>query len=490
MRRWSGVGAAILLLLASATARAQSTTGTIAGRIVDAQGFVMPGVIVTATGSQGAKSAVTDGEGRFTLPFLTPGRYTLRAELQGFKTIDRTNIDVGLDHRVDLSMTMEVGELTESVTVVGAPAQLDATSATITTNLDISTLASLPVGRRFSDTLYLAPGVSSSGSLGVANPSVSGSSGLENQYVVDGVNITNGGYGALGSYSIVFGSLGNGTPYDFMQEVQIKTGGYEAEFGQATGGVINVVTKTGTNSLRGSLFGYARPSKLESAYDQVKSVNGTVNTVGAHVSDAGATIGGPIRHDRLFFFGAIDPQRETRTLVAPPGFPLASLGEVNRERRVLNYAAKGTWQITDTRRVNASFFGDPAHGLMGPQRGDALLKTSTSGFSELTMYGGHNQTVHYDDVLSPRFLLEASIGRALNRIQETPSVDAWFVTDRTVVPNVTSGGIGFYEAGNRSNNWQYEAKATNILSGYGEHGIKYGFDVENLTYDQINQRTG
>ena len=77
--------------------------------------------------------------------------------------------------------------------------------------------------------------------------------GLENQYVVDGVNITNAGYGALGSYSIVFGSLGNGTPYDFMQEVQVKTGGYEAEFGQSTGGVVNVVTKSGTNDLRGSV---------------------------------------------------------------------------------------------------------------------------------------------------------------------------------------------------------------------------------------------
>ena len=163
MRRWLGVGAVIVLLLAAATARAQSTTGTIAGRIADAQGFVMPGVIVTATGSQGAKSAVTDGEGRFSLPLLTPGRYTVRAELQGFKTIDRSDIDVRLDQRVDLAMTMEIGDLTESVTVVGAPAQLNPTSATITTNLDSSTLASLPVGRRFSDTLYLAPGVSSLG---------------------------------------------------------------------------------------------------------------------------------------------------------------------------------------------------------------------------------------------------------------------------------------------------------------------------------------
>src|SRR5258706_7338272 len=323
MRRWSGVGAVILLLLASATARAQSTTGTIAGRIADAQGFVMPGVIVTATGSQGAKSAVTDGEGRFSLPFLTPGRYTVRAELQGFKTIDRSDIDVRLDQRVDLAMTMEIGDLTESVTVVGAPAQLNPTSATITTNLDSSTLASLPVGRRFSDTLYLAPGVSSSGSLGVANPSVSGSSGLENQYVVDGVNITNGGYGALGSYSIVFGSLGNGTPYDFMQEVQVKTGGYEAEFGESTGGVINVVTKSGSNLLPGSAFGYTRPTRLESGWKQYQSVNGSVNTQQTQSRDGGIEMGFPLVKNRLFFFGAIDPGRDVQTLEAPADHPLA-----------------------------------------------------------------------------------------------------------------------------------------------------------------------
>src|SRR5258705_3159780 len=99
MRRWLGSCAVLLLVLTAATVRGQSTTGTIGGRIVDAQGFVMPGVIVTVTGAQGAKSAVTDGEGRFSLPFLTPGTYTLRAELPGFKTIDRTNIEVRLDQR-------------------------------------------------------------------------------------------------------------------------------------------------------------------------------------------------------------------------------------------------------------------------------------------------------------------------------------------------------------------------------------------------------
>ena len=86
---------------------------------------------------------------------------------------------------------------------------------------------------------------------------MSGSSGLDNLYVVDGVNVTNTGYGAVGSYSIIFGSLGNATPFDFVKEVQVKTGGYEAEFGQSMGGVVNVVTKSGSNQLRGSVFGYS-----------------------------------------------------------------------------------------------------------------------------------------------------------------------------------------------------------------------------------------
>src|SRR5262245_36431439 len=205
MKRLSGTTAVLLLTLLTAAAHAQSTTGTIAGRIVDAQGLVIPGVTVTAAGPQGTQTSVTDAEGRFNLPFLTPGSYGLRVELQGFKTIERSGLQVRLDQTVDLALTMDVGNMAESVTVTAAANPVDAIHSETGTNLDSDTLSSLPVGRRFSDTLYLAPGVSSSGSLGAANPSVSGSSGLENQYIVDGVNITNGGYGALGSYSIVFG---------------------------------------------------------------------------------------------------------------------------------------------------------------------------------------------------------------------------------------------------------------------------------------------
>src|SRR5262245_4366569 len=297
---------AMLLLSIAVPALAQETTGSITGIIVDAQGLPIPGATVTITGPQGAKTAVSESTGRFNVPFLIPGMYSVRSELQGFKPIERQNVNVGLAQTVDLSLKMDVGGLTETVQVSSASPVIDTSTTTIGANIDSELLSRLPVGRRFSDTLYIAPGVSTGGTVGQANPSISGGSGLENQYVVDGVNITNQGYGALGSYSIVFGSLGNGTPFDFMKEVQVKSGGFEAEYGQATGGVVNVVTKSGSNNLRGTVFGYTRPDALESDYDQVDTPNGTVNTTGSQLSDVGIEAGGPVLKDKLFFFGAID----------------------------------------------------------------------------------------------------------------------------------------------------------------------------------------
>jgi hypothetical protein len=465
MKGPAATGSLALLLVTGLVipALAQETTGTITGVIADAQGLGVPGVSVTITGPQGTTTAVSEPTGRFTVPFLVPGTYTVRTELSGFKPVERRDVVVRLGQTVQLDLRMDVGGLAETVEVSGASPVIDRTTTTIGTNIDSELLSRVPVGRRFSDTLYVAPGVSTGGSVGEANPSISGGSGLDNQYVVDGVNITNQGYGALGSYSVVFGSLGNGTPFDFMQEVQVKTGGYEAEFGQATGGVVNVVTKGGTNELRGTAFGYIRSDAVESDFTQVDTPNGTVNTTATELSDVGIEAGGPIVPNRLFFFGAIDPQWERRTVIAPEDFPLRSLGEVDRDRRIVSYAAKGTWHMSGNHRINASFFGDPAHGELGPQRPEALLRTSTSGFSELEKYGGHNQTVRYDAVLGPRFLFEASFARALNRITEIPLVDEWNVTDTTVVPNVISGGIGLFEVGNRSESFQYQAKATNIL---------------------------
>src|SRR4029434_2181920 len=128
------------VLACTGLATAQGTTGTISGRIVDAQGLGVPGVTVTVTGPQGTRTAVTDSEGRFNLPILTPGPYTLRAELQGFKTFEQRDIVVRLEQTVDLPITMEVGGLTETVEVTGASPVVDTQTTTAGANLDAAML--------------------------------------------------------------------------------------------------------------------------------------------------------------------------------------------------------------------------------------------------------------------------------------------------------------------------------------------------------------
>jgi hypothetical protein len=464
----------------------QETTGTISGRVVDPQELPIPGATVTATGPQGAKTAVTDGSGNFTVPFLTPGTYAVRIELQGFKPVEREGVVVRLGQVVDIPATLIVGGLAETVEVRGTPDTINTRSTTTGANISSEQLQNIPVGRNVSQTLYLAPGVTSSGTAGVNNPSISGGSGLDNLYVIDGVNVTNQGYGAIGSYSIVFGSLGNATPFDFIQEVQVKSGGYEAEFGNATGGVVNVITKSGSNNIDGAIFGYARPNWLESDWKQFQSINGSVQTVGSRYFDGGVEAGFPVVRDRLFVFGAVNPSRNVTLLHAPAGFPLDSLGDVERIRNSMTYSAKATWQATSDHRIDASFFGDPSKGDNGPQRASALLVPDTSSFSELT-YGGHNQTARYNGVFRNNWLVEASFARALNTLEETPSVNAWRITDQTVEPTLVTGGIGFYEAQNRSLNYQYVAKATNVV---GNHQLRYGVEYNNVDYTTLNNRTG
>ena len=220
------IWAVVLVLAGFGLASAQETTsGSIMGTVVDAQGAPVPGATVTITSEQGSKALVTDSNGRFFAPYLTPGKYGTKVELAGFSTLEQKNISVRLGQRVELSFTLKVGGVQELVEVVGAAPVVDTNSTTTGGTLDSDVLNRLPVGRNFTDTLYLVPGVSDSSGVGQANPSISGASGLDNSYVVDGVNITNTGYGGIGSYSNVFGSLGNGVTTDFIKETQVKTGG-------------------------------------------------------------------------------------------------------------------------------------------------------------------------------------------------------------------------------------------------------------------------
>jgi len=247
-----------------------------------------------------------------------------------------------------------------------------------------------------------------------------------------------------------------------------------------------VVTKSGSNQLRGSAFAYAQPDWLQGGYKQYQAANGSVNTQSTRASDAGMEGGFALIRDRLFFFGAIDPAWRTTTLAAPPTFPLASLGDQDRNRRTVSYAAKGTAQLNSSHRVDVSFFGDPSNGELGPQRTSALLVADTASYSTID-YGGHQQAYRYSGIVRNSWLVEGGYARSDNKIGELPSVNAWRITDRTVTPTQIVGGVGGYEAGNRSLNNQYQIKSTNIM---GRHQLKYGFEYYDATYSQVNQRTG
>jgi outer membrane receptor protein involved in Fe transport len=211
-----------------------------------------------------------------------------------------------------------------------------------------------------------------------------------------------------------------------------------------------------------------------------------VNTRETFFRDAGLEIGGPVWRDRMFFFGAIDRQLNSTTLIAPEGFPLRDMGEIERERHATAYSGKLTYQANDLNRFDFSVFGDPSHGELGPQRRTALLRTDLAAFSEID-FGGHNQTLRYEGVLTPSWLLSASLARAINSIEETPAVDAWSVTDATFTPERVSGGLGFYEVGNDGENVQYQAKTTYL---WRDHEFRGGLLYENIAYDNIIDRTG
>jgi len=487
-RSWSLFSFLLGLLLLCHEALAQETTsGSLRGRVSDAQNLAVVGATVSISSGQGTKTYQTDTDGRFFAPYLTPGLYNVRVEMSGFRPTEQRNVELRLGQRLELSLVLKVGDLKEDVEVSGAAAAVDTTSSTAGSTLHSDMLDRVPIGRKFTDALYIASGVSSGGGTGGANASISGGSGLENNFIIDGVNISDAGYGAAGSYSTTFKTLGNAITFDFVQEIQVKTAGFEAEFGQSTGGSLNVITKSGSNAFRGSVFGYFRPDALEASYKTLSSANGTVNTTGTSVKEVGFTLGGPIVKDRLFFFAAFNPQWEQATLIAPPGFPLATLGEVPRDRRIMSYSAKVTYQLSDRHRFDVSFFGDPSRGDVGPQRATALTGATTAGFSSLESYGGNNQTIRYSGILSPEFFVEASIGRATGVLREAASVDEWSFTDTTVVPNLVTGGVGRFESESNGERLQYTAKATYNLH---KHSIRMGGLWEDISYLSVPDVTG
>jgi len=477
----------LLVATIPGTAVAQHvTTGSLTGQIIDEGSNPLPGATVIATSNQGARSAQTDSKGRFLIPHLTPGTYDVQVGLDGYQSVGQSDVIVSLDHRAELHFTLAKGTFEESIEVVATSPVVDLAAISTGLGVDTKMLGQIPVGRQLSDTLYLAPGVSGSGGAGHANPSISGASGLENQYVVDGVNIADPRFGGLGIFSSRYGSIGTGVTYEFIDTVQVTTGGSEAEHAHSTGGAANVITKSGSNEFHGTGFAYVSPGGLESDRRMITLAAGNANITQEASNDLGFSLGGPIARDKAFFFAAINYQSQTTTMIAPDAYPLASLGEVDREREYMSYAGKITFNATSSHRLDLSLFGDPGEGLEGPQYGEALLYPNTAAFSSLN-FGGHFQSLRYHGVITDSWLVEASAARAAHDYSETPSVDEWQLINYTNPPPEYSGGMGRYDGDHEGENLQFQLKSTNII---GRHDIRYGVSYEDVTWDSVFASTG
>lgn len=244
--------AALIAVAALATpAVAQEQHGAIEGTVKDSSGAVLPGVTVHLSGGAGVSvDAVSDTQGTYRFPSILPGTYTVTATLSGFKTekVDNIPVDLGQIKKVDFSLG--VASMSENVQVTAEPPIVDVKQSTKATDIAGDRVDLVPHNRDFTTMVTQAPGANNEPkSDGIM---IDGSSAAENRYVVDGVETTN----------IIGGLSSKPVLSDFVDTVQVKSSGYPAEYGGSTGGVINVITKSGTNNFSGSALGYWQGSAL------------------------------------------------------------------------------------------------------------------------------------------------------------------------------------------------------------------------------------
>jgi hypothetical protein len=299
--------ACAVLLLASTPAFAQFERTAVAGTIRDQQGGVMPGVTVTATNQATgtADTAVTDASGFYSFSTLLPGRYTISAELQGFKKSSKTGVQLDAAGAATLDFTLETGALSEEVTVVAEAARLQ-TEVALRKTVEAKDIEQLSFnGRNPIGVAALKAGVSGGSfnnygfsSLSNGGFNINGSRSDENNITVDGATaIRTRSSGAIVGVQNV----------DALQEVQVLTGNYMPEFGRASGGQIRFVTKSGSNRFSGNAGYYLRDESLQAnTWGRNRSTNPAENSGPApfDFKQYGYSVGGPILKNRLFFFGA------------------------------------------------------------------------------------------------------------------------------------------------------------------------------------------
>lgn len=448
------------LVIAGPPAWAQNigqTTGQIEGIVVDAGGLVLPGVTITITSPAltGNKVVVTGGEGEYVVPGLPTGVYRLEASLDGFVTVAVENIVIKPGAVIKPNIRMSPG-LSEQVTVIASPV-LDIMSSASSNNLSAEIIDDLPKGRSWETVVQLAPAVNQEQLQGEKGISFRGASIAENSYIVDGVDTT----------SVVVGTAGQDVVLEFVNEVQVKSGFVGADYGGALGGIVNVVTKSGSNQFRGlANFQYSGSALTASPRERLR-VNPTNSKVAEYVQDPedpqaqldfGGTLGGRIVRDRLWFFVGFMPQyiNTDRDVTFTNGVSDSYTNEVRRNY----FTAKLTGRVSEAATWNASvsmspdnWMGQlPAQDGTSPSNVDYAARGRDSG---KTAYG-----FGLDWVPSTRIFLNAFVGYHSKKTHDVGVPDA----DRYRYVNSNIGMAGVPESYQHPTNWETSPETTNVYN--------------------------
>jgi len=418
---------ALTLAMFATSAMAQSsTTGSIEGQVTDPNGAAVKGATVTATSPNliTPQSATTGDEGRYLISALPPGKYKVTVDASGFGKFSKDDVAVNLGHSSTVDPQLSLATATATVNVTGG-AQVDVSANTTGSNVSTDQFSNFPTQRTVQGLYTIAPTVTRSGLRDATgrdrDPSVGGSSGPENNYILDGVNTTDP----------AFGGSGANLPFEFVQEVEIKTGAYGAEYGKSTGGIFNVITKSGGNEFHGDIFGYGTTKGLVRKVTNFSFTGSSAN--GFSETDIGGDLGGPIIKDKLWFFGAFNPQRRNNYYLTQTFF-----SPVQNKVTIPFYAGKLTWALNGKNTLTASTFGDftKVEGFLATAALNNVngFGSDISAFTGRQETGGHNYAIRLNSTIRNNFIAEFSGGLHFQRANTIPTaVDKPLIADNFAV---------------------------------------------------------
>ena len=501
----------VMSLVLSATAifaQEVTTTGSIAGTVVDQNGAAVPGAKITVIGPTGERTSVANDQGRFEISGLLPGNYKVTTEESGFKKTNVSDVVVFVGKTENVQIKLEPGEVAAEVNVT-AGASIDQATTAISSNLNDQLYSSVPVARGVSSLFTLAPGTTTGvgGASDRDNPSISGGTALDNLYVADGVNITNTAFGGIGTFSRSYGSLGTGIILSLVKEVQVKTAGFEPQYGQSEGGIVNIITRSGSNEFHGAVYGYLQPHQLETTRRQQDdfAVNKLGEVLHQEHYDFGADLGGyvPGLRNKLFFFGSFNPsfnrdlvqgaERNAMDLASGSGrdsglFTL--LGTHVNRTRTTNYAFKTDYNISAKHQVAFSIFGDPSSTNVSSFRTlniDNATAESKLGFGTRNMSGRYTGNFGGSNPLT----ISASVSQNKNHFDETGFANFNQIINRTQPSrgNFTAIGLGFFEP-TQGKTSRLALDATKLVTLKGTHTLSVGYTYQRGSYSGVRDRSG